>query len=110
LGILKEGYAKGLRKLLKMIARYIEKESRSVGIKAADSFIAEFPELVTNDMIAFLASTGTDMMLKRDSRAKFVVQVSRCNEIATRTYRVPSLSHPLILFNHNRLFQRLSVF
>lgn len=47
---------------------------KSVGKKAAEKWQKEWPELITNHMMALLAATGTRMLLTGDDRARFVVQ------------------------------------
>lgn len=70
----KAEYSKALRNLIKIVARYSEKGCKSVGKKAADHFMTEYPQLVKSFMIDHLAATGTTMLLARDPRAVFVVQ------------------------------------
>lgn len=48
--------------------------SKNVGKKAAEKWQKEWPDLVTEQMMALLTATGTRMLLAGDDRARFVVQ------------------------------------
>jgi hypothetical protein len=68
----KEEYTDGLKDLLKKVNKYMVKGSKKPGVKAAEKFRAEWPELVDGDMLALVSATGAKMLLKGDDRAKFV--------------------------------------
>ena len=70
----KDEYKEGLRSLLKIVGKYTERRSKSVGPKSAELFMTAYPNLVTHEMIRLLVGTGTTMLLTKDPRAKFVVQ------------------------------------
>lgn len=48
--------------------------SKNVGKKAAEKWRKDWPDLITEKMMALLAATGTRMLLAGDDRARIVVQ------------------------------------
>ena len=67
-------YMEGLKDLLQQINRYLTKENKKCGKKAAEKWVQYYPELVDENMLALMGATGTKMILQGDARAQFVVQ------------------------------------
>ena len=74
LGKDKAKYQDALRTIFQLIERHTAKTSRSFGHKMAGRFMTNYPDLVNEEMVAFLVRTGTTMILTNNQNFKIIIQ------------------------------------